>query len=78
MAFMPMEDVFAQVMRTRWEFAMKLQEIAASDFEKTGEHPTLGEVSILRILQILVANDARYIENINSMIEGRAEMAYAS
>jgi hypothetical protein len=75
---LPMEDVFAQVMRTRWEFAMKLQEIAASDFEKTGEHPTLGEVSILRILQILVANDARYIENINSMIEGRSEMAYAS
>ncbi len=75
---LPMEDVFAQLMRTRWEFAMKLQEIAAQDFEKTGEHPALGEVSILRILQFLVANDARYLENIHAMVDGKPDMAFAS
>ena len=74
---LPMEDIFVQLMRTRWEFAMKLQEIAAQDFEKTGEHPELGEVSILRILQFLVANDARYLENIRSLVDGKSEMSFA-
>jgi hypothetical protein len=75
---LPIEEIFAQLMRTRWEFAMKLQEIAASDFEKTGEHPALGEVSILRILQFLVANDARYLENIHSLVDGKSESSFAS
>jgi hypothetical protein len=75
---LPIEDIFAQLVRTRWEFAMKLQEIAATDFEKTGEHPALGEVSILRILQFLVDNDARYIENIRSLVDGKSEMPFVS
>lgn len=74
---LPMEDIFAQLMRTRWEFAMKLQEIAAQDFEKTGDYPSLGEVSILRILQFLVANDARYLDNIRSLVDGKPEMSFA-
>jgi hypothetical protein len=75
---LPIEDIFAQFMRTRWDFAMKLQEISVSDFEKTGEHPTLGEVSILRILQVLVANDANDLENIRSIVDGRSEACFAS
>jgi DinB superfamily len=75
---LPMEDIFAQLMRTRWEFAMKLQEIAASDFEKKGDHPSLGEVSILRILQFLVANDARYLDNIRSLVDGKSEMFFSA
>jgi hypothetical protein len=75
---LPIEDVFAQLMRTRWEFAMKLQEIAAQDFEKIGEHPALGEVSIFKILQFLVANDARYLENIRSIVNEKSDMSLAS
>ncbi len=73
---LPIEDIFAQLMRTRWEFAMKLQQIAAPDFEKTGDHPELGEVSILRILQFLVANDAHYLENIHTLVDGKSEMSF--
>ena len=75
---LPIEDIFAQLMRTRWEFAMKLQELAAPDFEKIGEYPALGEVSIFRILQFLVENDARYLENIRSLVDGKSDNAFAS
>jgi hypothetical protein len=75
---LPIEDIFAQLMRTRWEFAMKLQDLAAPDFEKTGEYPSLGEVSLFRILQFLVENDARYLENIRSLVDGKSDNAFAS
>ncbi len=65
----PLEDIFAQLARTRWDFAMKLNEIPEPDFEKTGTHPTLGELSILRILQLLVAHDAHYLRKIHAMTE---------
>ena len=64
-----------------WQFRKQLDlkpgNCAAQDFEKTGEHPELGEVSILRILQFVVANDARYLENIHSMVDGgKSEMSF--
>jgi hypothetical protein len=65
----PIDDLFAQLARTRWDFAMKLNEIPEPDFEKTGMHPTLGELSILRILQLLVAHDAHYLNRIHAMTE---------
>lgn len=71
---LPLDDIFAQLMRTRWNFATRLQEIPADDFEKTGCHPTLGEISILRILQILVAHDAHYVTEIRMTIEANSTL----
>ncbi|SRR5581483_325767 len=64
-----LEDIVSQLMRVRWNFAMKLNAISECDFERTGIHATLGEISILKILQLLVAHDAHYVERIRVMIE---------
>lgn len=64
-----LEDIFAQLVRTRWRYGLALNAIATEDFERTGEHPVLGVISILRILQILVAHDAHYLDLIRSMVE---------
>ena len=65
---LPLEDILSQLMRIRWNYAMEMNSIPLSSFDRTGEHAILGEVSIFRILQILVAHDAHYLDKIRSLI----------
>ena len=64
----PLEDILAQFVRARWHYAMNLNAISPSEFERCGEHAVLGEICILRMVQILVAHDAHYLAKINAMI----------
>jgi len=66
---LPLEDILAQLMRVRWDYAMKLNAIADTQFERIGAHPVLGKMSLLRILQLLVAHDTHYVEKIRDMVE---------
>jgi hypothetical protein len=66
---LPLEDILAQLMRVRWDYAMKLNAIADAKFERSGAHPVLGKMPLLRILQLLVAHDAHYIEKIRGLVE---------
>ncbi|HWF44525.1 MAG TPA: DinB family protein [Candidatus Kapabacteria bacterium] len=66
---LPLDDVLGQLMRIRWNHAMNLNNIPIESFERTGEHATLGEINILRILELLVAHDAHYLEKIESLID---------
>ena len=66
---LPFDDVLAQLMRVRWDHAMKINGIPDTSFDSVGVHTTLGEVSILRILQLLVAHDAYYLVKIRELIE---------
>ncbi|HEY3875598.1 MAG TPA: hypothetical protein VGM92_08985, partial [Candidatus Kapabacteria bacterium] len=58
---------------TRWNYALKLQELSARDFEKIGIHARIGEISIFHILQLLVTHDAQYLEEIRERIEMATE-----
>jgi hypothetical protein len=69
---LPLEDVLAQLMRIRWDYAMKMNGILDASFECTGIHATLGEISILRILQLLIAHDTYYLAKIRTLIEETA------
>jgi len=65
----PIEDIFAQLMRVRWDHAMQLNGMSDEFFERTGDHETLGEMSILGILQLLIAHDAHYMNRIRTLVE---------
>ena len=64
----PIEDILSQLVRARWNYALKLDTFAPSDFCRSGEHALLGEICILRIVQILVAHDEYYLKKIQAMI----------
>ncbi|MFI5201550.1 MAG: DinB family protein [Candidatus Kapaibacterium sp.] len=64
----PIEEIFSQLMRARWDYAMKLNAIPSAEFNRCGEHAVLGELCLLRIVQILVAHDEYYLANIRGMI----------
>jgi hypothetical protein len=66
---LPLDDVLGQLMRIRWNYAMNLNDMPIESFERIGEHATLGEISVLRILELLVAHDAHYVEKVESLIE---------
>lgn len=66
----PLEDILSQLVRSRWDYGMKLNSFSASAFERTGEHAILGELSILRILQIMVAHDEYYLTKIRALTMG--------
>ena len=66
---LPTEDILAQLMRVRWDYAMKLNAIPDVMFHRSGSHPTLGSVSLLRIVDILVAHDAHYLGKIRGQVE---------
>jgi hypothetical protein len=66
---LPLEDILAQLMRVRWDYAMRLNALPDTLFERHGEHPVMGDVSILRIIQLLVAHDAHYVEKIRGLVE---------
>jgi len=66
---LPLDDILAQLMRIRWNYAMRLNTMAPESFERTGEHLALGELSVLKIIQILVAHDAHYLDKIRELIE---------
>lgn len=65
----PIENILSQLTRARWDYAMKLNALSQADFKRCGEHATLGEISILRILQLLVAHDEHYLAKIRAMIK---------
>ena len=65
----PLEDIFAQLMRVRWSYAMQLAQIPDAAFSRTGEHPSLGTITPYQILNILIAHDAHYVTKIQSLIE---------
>jgi len=65
---LPLEDILAQLMRIRWNFAMRLNTMPAESFERTGEHLALGDLSVLRIIQMLVAHDAHYMDLVRDLI----------
>jgi hypothetical protein len=65
----PLDDIFAQLMRIRWNYAMQLGQIPLAAFTRRGHHPTLGELTPLDILNILIAHDAHYVAQIESLIE---------
>ena len=64
----PIEKIFSQFMRARWEYATKLNAIPSAEFSRCGEHAVLGELCILRMVQILVADDECYLAKIRGMI----------
>ena len=66
---LPIEDILAQLMRVRWDYAMKLNAIPEALFDRSGKHPVMGDVSMLQILQLLVAHDAHYVEKIRGLID---------
>ncbi len=63
----PLEDVFYQLMRIRWDFAMNLAQLPRSALERQGNLSGVGPLSILQILQMLVAHDAHYLEKLNDI-----------
>jgi DinB superfamily len=65
----PLDDILAKLMRARWDYAMKLNAISPIEFERCGEHAVLGEICILRIVQLLVAHDEHYLAMIRRRIE---------
>ena len=68
----PLDEILSQLVRSRWDYAMKLNDISPAEFERSGEHAVLGNISILRILQILVAHDDHYLHKIRARIESLA------
>ncbi len=65
-----LEEVLLQFVRARWNYAMRLQSVLPQEFERTGTHEVLGELSILRIIQLLVAHDEHYLATIRAMLDG--------
>jgi hypothetical protein len=66
---LPIEDILAQLMRVRWDYAMQLNAIPEKFFERSGTHSTLGTISMLDIVQILVTHDTLFLEKIRGLIE---------
>jgi len=64
-----LEEILGQLMRIRWNYAMRVNTMPAEYFERTGEHLTLGELSVLQILQILVSHDIHYMDTVRELIE---------
>jgi hypothetical protein len=62
-------EILAQLMRVRWNYSMRMNTMATECFERTGQHLALGQLSVLQILQILVAHDAHYLDNVRELIE---------
>ena len=65
----PIEDVFLQLMRVRWEYSMRLNLLPDSAFSREGDHATLGTITLLQIVQLLVSHDAHYLEMIHGIVE---------
>ncbi len=65
----PLEDIFAQLMRVRWNYAMQLSQIPVDAFSRIGEDPVLGVLTTFQIVNILIAHDAHYLGKIQSLIE---------
>lgn len=66
---LPLDDVLAQLMRIRWSHSMRLNGLPVEAFDRTGQHPTHGEITLLKIVQILVAHDAHSLSEIRERIE---------
>ncbi len=66
----PMENILSQLVRARWDYGMKLNSLTSKDFERTGAHPALGDLSILHMLQIMVVHDEHYLEKIRIILAG--------
>jgi hypothetical protein len=66
---LPLDEILAQLMRVRWNYAMRLNTMAPECFERTGEHLALGKLSVLQIIQILVSHDAHYLDQVRELIE---------
>jgi hypothetical protein len=62
-------EILAQLMRVRWNYSMRMNMMAPECFERTGQHLALGQLSVLQILQILVAHDAHYLDKVHALIE---------
>jgi hypothetical protein len=62
-------EILAQLMRVRWNYSMRMNMLAPECFERTGQHLALGSLSVLQILQILVAHDAHYLDKVHALIE---------
>ncbi|GEM_PF-2077003 len=66
---LPLDDILAQLMRVRWSYAIELNGLSADVFLRTGIHPSLGELSILKIVQLLVAHDSHYLRKIRAKLD---------
>lgn len=65
----PIGDILSRLTRARWDYAVRLNAISDADFKRGGQHETLGEICILRIVQILVAHDEHYLAKVREMIK---------
>jgi hypothetical protein len=74
-ASLPLEDILSQLMRVRWSYAVKLNELNEEDFLRTGQHSAFGELTLMRILQIMVAHDAHYLGKVRNCVEQTQLMA---
>jgi hypothetical protein len=74
---LPLDDIIAQLMRVRWNYAMRLNTMAPECFQRTGLHLALGPLSLLQIIQLLVAHDARYLDKVRALIDETSNKAMA-
>lgn len=64
----PIEDILSQLVRSRWHYGMQLNLISEDEFERVGKHEVLGEITVLRMLQIMVAHDEYYLARMRAIL----------
>ncbi|MDP4199444.1 MAG: DinB family protein [Bacteroidota bacterium] len=66
---LPLDDVLSQLMRIRWNHAMRLNTLPAEVFDRPGYHPAYGELTLLRVVQLMVAHDTHYLMKVRALLE---------
>jgi hypothetical protein len=74
---MPLDEIIAQLMKVRWNYAMLLNTMPPECFQRSGLHLALGPLSVLQIIQLLVAHDARYLDKVRALIDETSNAAMA-